>query len=53
MSESTSNSEMFYRTLGDTGESFRARGLAPSLKHVDEQLAGLFAQRSIVASPYG
>ncbi|AFZ19386.1 aldo/keto reductase [Allocoleopsis franciscana] len=42
MSESTSNSEMLYRTLGSTGERVSAIGLGGwhlSLKHVDEQLA--------------
>src|ERR671933_659826 len=42
MSESTSNSEMVYRTLGSTGERVSAIGLGGwhlSLKHVDEQLA--------------
>jgi aryl-alcohol dehydrogenase-like predicted oxidoreductase len=42
MSESTSNSEMLYRTLGSTGEKVSAIGLGGwhlSLKPVDEQLA--------------
>lgn len=42
MSESRSNSEMVYRTLGSTGERVSAIGLGGwhlSLKHVDEQLA--------------
>lgn len=42
MSESASNSQMLYRTLGSTGEKVSALGLGGwhlSLKHVDEQLA--------------
>ncbi len=42
MSESMSNSEMLYRTLGSTGERVSAIGLGGwhlSLKHVDEELA--------------
>src|SRR4028118_1957218 len=41
MSESTSNSEMVYRTLGSTGERVSAIGLGGwhiGLKNVDEQL---------------
>ena len=41
MSESLSNSEMLYRTLGSTGERVSAIGLGGwhiGLKHVDEQL---------------
>ena len=41
MSQSTSNSEMLYRTLGSTGERVSAIGLGGwhiGLKNVDEQL---------------
>ena len=41
MPESTSNSEMVYRTLGSTGEKVSAIGLGGwhiGLKYVDEQL---------------
>jgi aryl-alcohol dehydrogenase-like predicted oxidoreductase len=42
MSEAVSNSEMTYRTLGDTGERVSAIGVGGwhlGLKHVDDQLA--------------
>ena len=42
MSEAASNSEMTYRTLGDTGERVSAIGVGGwhlGLKHVDDQLA--------------
>ena len=42
MSQSTSNSEMVYRTLGSTGEKVSAIGLGGwhiGLKYVDEQQA--------------
>ncbi len=50
MSDSTSNSEMVYRTLGSTGERVSAIGLGGwhlSLKHVDEQLANRIVRTAI------
>ena len=50
MSESTSNSEMLYRTLGSTGEKVSAIGLGGwhiALKYVDEQL-GIRIVRSAI-----
>ncbi|MGB7444897.1 MAG: aldo/keto reductase [Coleofasciculaceae cyanobacterium] len=50
MPESISNSEMLYRTLGNTGEKVSAIGLGGwhlSLKHVDEQLATRIVRTAI------